>query len=163
MIRHNWPAGLQQWEDTTPNFQPCLHIEILTEDEGFDVYADVGLGFPSSWIWSRFAGLSNAGVLNASCNFILRDLELPIQIHYSRLLMLGTICPFEMLRKQLSSAAVSHPEEINAQVQWRQDVNAFAPKNLRMYDRAALRKANRSISKSFIIAIQDTLPAPDFV
>ena len=77
--------------------------------------------------------------------------------------MLGTICPFEMLRKQLSSAAVSHPEEINAQVQWRQDVNAFAPKNLRMYDRAALRKANRSISKSFIIAIQDTLPAPDFV
>jgi hypothetical protein len=76
---------------------------------------------------------------------------------------MGTIYPFETLGKRLSSAAVSYPEERNPQVQWRQDINTFAPKCLRMHDRAALRNANRSISKAFITVIQDTLLAPDFV
>jgi len=77
--------------------------------------------------------------------------------------MLGTVCPFETPRKRLSIAAVSYSEERNPQVQWRQDVNAFTPKCLTMYNWASLRNANRSINNAFIIAIQDTLLAPDFL
>jgi len=76
---------------------------------------------------------------------------------------MGKICLFETLGKRLSSAAVSYPEQRNLHVQWRQGVNTFAPKCLRMYDWAALRNANRSISKAFITATKDTLLVPDIV
>ena len=76
---------------------------------------------------------------------------------------MGTICPFERWEKGLQSAAVPYPEESNIQIQWSQNVISFTPKCLRMYDRAALRNANKSIGKAFITAIQDTLLAPDFV